>query len=64
MKKLFLAWLFCLALLPASAQMKDTLCVLCIGNSFTYVGEAHQKLVDLAASQGHHIRMNAQYVGG
>lgn len=55
-----------LALLPltASAQMKDTLRVLCIGNSFTYVCEAHQKLVDLAASEGHHIVMNAQYVGG
>ncbi len=64
MRKLFLSWLLCLALLPASAQMKDTLRVLCIGNSFTYVGEAHKKLVDLAASQGHHIRMNAQYVGG
>lgn len=44
--------------------MKDTLRVLCIGNSFTYVGEAHNKLVELAASQGHFIRMNAQYVGG
>ena len=55
-----------LALLPltASAQMRDTLRVLCIGNSFTYVCEAHQKLVDLAASEGHHIVMNAQYVGG
>ncbi len=43
---------------------QETVKILCIGNSFTYVEEAHQKLVDLAASQGRRIRMNAQYVGG
>jgi len=65
MKKTFLITIVCiLAMVPASGQMRDTVSVLCIGNSFTYVGEAHQKLVDLARSQGHHMRMNAQYVGG
>ena len=61
---LFFLIVLSLAFSSASAQMKDTLRVLCIGNSFTYVGDAHKKLVDLAASQGHFIRMNAQYVGG
>jgi len=71
MRKILFGALLCLSLLPAAGQVrndtvpvKDTKRVLCIGNSFTYVGEAHQKLVDLAASQGHQIRMNAQYVGG
>lgn len=71
MRKILLGALLCLFLSPAAGQtrndtvpVKDTKRVLCIGNSFTYVGEAHQKLVDLAASQGHQIRMNAQYVGG
>ena len=65
MKRLLhLCILLALICSTASAQMKDTLRVLCIGNSFTYVGDAHKKLVELAASQGHFIRMNAQYVGG
>ena len=65
MKRLLrLCLLLVLICSTASAQMKDTLRVLCIGNSFTYVGDAHKKLVDLAESQGHFIRMNAQYVGG
>ncbi len=63
-KILHIILLLVLTCTVASAQMKDTLRVLCIGNSFTYVGEAHNKLVELAASQGHFIRMNAQYVGG
>jgi len=65
MKRLLsLGLILVVACFAASAQMRDTLSVLCIGNSFTYVGDAHKKLVDLAASQGHMIRMNAQYVGG
>lgn len=71
MKKTLLGALLCFLLLPCAGQVpdgtvpiKDTKRVLCIGNSFTYVEEAHQKLVDLAASQGHKILMNAQYVGG
>jgi len=71
MKKALLGALLCFLLFPCAGQVpngtvppRDTKRVLCIGNSFTYVGEAHQKLVDLAASQGHQIFMNAQYVGG
>jgi|GEM_PF-2606605 len=62
MKRLLYGILLLLAVSPALGQ--DTKSVLCIGNSFTYVGNSHQKLVDLAASQGHRIQMNAQYVGG
>lgn len=45
-------------------QPKDTLRVLCIGNSFTYVYEAPYMLKQLAWSQGHYIDMHACLRGG
>ena len=46
--------------LTATAQEK----VLCIGNSFTYVHDAHKRLAEIAASQGHPLEVKASYVGG
>lgn len=46
------------------AAPKDTLRVLCIGNSFTYVYEAPFMLKQLAWSQGHYIDMHAALRGG
>lgn len=45
-------------------QPKDTLRVLCIGNSFTYVFQAPYMLKQLAISQGHFIDMHATLRGG
>lgn len=42
----------------------DTTRVLCIGNSFTYVAVAHEKLAEISLSQGHYLNMKAAYVGG
>lgn len=47
-----------------TAIPKDTLRVLCIGNSFTYVYEAPFMLKQLAWSQGHYIDMHAALRGG
>lgn len=52
------------AMMAAGQSYQDTLRVLCIGNSFTYVDSAHLKLRDLALSQGHYIDMNGQLQGG
>lgn len=54
--------LFCVS--PIGASAPDTLRVLCIGNSFTYVDSADAKLRDIAASQGHVILLNSQTQGG
>lgn len=43
---------------------KDTLNVLCIGNSFTFYYETQNMLMELAESQGHRINARAAYVGG
>lgn len=62
MRKHFL-YLFLLVSVIASAQ-PDTLRVLCVGNSFTYFYNSHEKLVAIAASEGHHLNVTAAYVGG
>lgn len=65
MKKLFFLLSFAIAAAVASAQeYTDSLRVLCIGNSFTYVEDAHLKLRDLAMSQGHFMDVNGQLQGG
>lgn len=38
--------------------------VLCIGNSFTYFFDSHEKLVEIAKSEGYEIKMRAVYEGG
>lgn len=47
-----------------TTNYSDTLRVLCVGNSFTYVDSAHIKLQQIAASQGHYLAINAQLQGG
>jgi len=56
--------LLCILLSLSVSRAQDTLKVLCIGNSFTYVENAYGKLAEIAESQGHHIEMTAVYVGG
>lgn len=63
MKKELLLIVLAFSAITAKAQV-DTTRVLCIGNSFTYVYESHQKLAEIAQSQGHYIDMTAAYVGG
>lgn len=54
-----------LCALPLGAQQyRDSLRVLCIGNSFTYFSDSHLMLRDLAMSQGHYMDVNAQLQGG
>lgn len=48
----------------AAAQVKDTTSVLLIGNSFTYYGNSHEKIAQIALSQGHKLNVRAEYVGG
>ena len=62
MKRILTLVLLTYALLSASAN--DTIRVLCLGNSFTYFYDSHEKLVAIAASQNHTILMKATYVGG
>lgn len=62
MKRILTLVLLTCALLSASAN--DTIRVLCLGNSFTYFYDSHEKLVAIAASQNHTILMKATYVGG
>lgn len=65
MKKFFLYLAFALSAAAVHAQQyTDSLRVLCIGNSFTFVADAHLKLHDLALSQGHYMDVNAQLQGG
>lgn len=47
-----------------TARPTDTLRVLCIGNSFTYVYQAPFMLKQLAWSRGHYIEMRAALRGG
>lgn len=47
-----------------SAKAQDTLRVLCIGNSFTYVDSTQAKLRSLAAAEGHTLIINTQTQGG
>lgn len=71
MQRRFFALLTMLLLVSAGAvggeavvEPMDTIRVLCIGNSFTYVDSAHIKLRDIAFSEGHYIHLNAQLQGG
>lgn len=48
----------------AWAQQHDTLQVLCIGNSFTYFYDSHERLAEIADSEGHPLKVTAAYVGG
>ena len=52
------------AMLCGAQAPKDTVRVLCLGNSFTYVADSHLKFAQIADSQGHPVRMKALYVGG
>lgn len=49
---------------PTNVPAKDTLSVLCIGNSFTYHYDTYNMLEEIAASQGHKLKIKAAYVGG
>lgn len=49
---------------PQDVPAKDTLSVLCIGNSFTYYFDTYNILQEIAASQGHCLKIRAAYVGG
>lgn len=69
MKKIFSILALLLALCSSVAatsqtEYKDTLRVLCIGNSFTYFDSAQNMLRDLALSQHHYMKVNAQLQGG
>ena len=46
------------------AVAQDSLKVLCIGNSFTYVHDTHLKLKEIANSQGHPTSVRASSAGG
>lgn len=60
----FFLTLFLQCATAAGQHYSDTLRVLCIGNSFTYVADAHMKLRELALSQGHYMEVNGQLRGG
>ena len=69
-RSIFMRILSSIAALTLSAMLcgaqapKDTVRVLCLGNSFTYVADSHLKFAEIAGSQGHPVRMKALYVGG
>ena len=56
--------LFASVCISLSASAQDTLRVLCIGNSFTYVDSTDVKLKAIAAAEGHTLIINAQTQGG
>ena len=64
MKRWILLTVSLLVALSSFAQAGDTLRVLAIGNSFTYVGDTPAKLKDLAASEGHALIVKSETVGG
>lgn len=65
MKKILISLFATLVSLTCLAvEASDTTRVLCIGNSFTFVGVAHEKLAEIALSQGHYLDLKAAYVGG
>lgn len=63
MKRFVLVLCSWFVVLLSNAQT-DTLRALCIGNSFTYFYNSHDRLVELAKSEGHTLIMTASYVGG
>ena len=50
--------------LQGTTAPKDTVKVLCIGNSFTYVSQAAWMLKDIAWSKGHYLDMHSALKGG
>ena len=38
--------------------------ILCVGNSFTFVGDAHKKLEAISKSEGHPVKLKSALVGG
>ena len=56
----------CVLLLLAAAGITATAedKVLCVGNSFTFVNDAHLRLAELAESQGRDIKVKAVFEGG
>lgn len=49
---------------PQNIPAVDTTSVLCIGNSFTYFYNTDQMLLEIAASQGHYLKVKAATSGG
>lgn len=49
---------------PQNIPAVDTTSVLCIGNSFTYFYNTDQMLLEIAASQGHCLKVKAATSGG
>lgn len=64
MKRILVLTVLLAAALSSFGQTPDTLRVLSIGNSFTYVGDTPAKLKDLAASEGHILIVKSETVGG
>jgi hypothetical protein len=62
MKKIIVILIIIVQATLAFAQ--DSLKVLCIGNSFTYVCVSHEKLKEIACSEGHLTSVTACYAGG
>lgn len=62
MKRLIAALVSLLMLCSLSAQEKTP--VLCMGNSFTRVGEAHRKLEAIAESESHPLNLKASITDG
>ncbi len=61
MKKIIL---FVIVIVQATlAFAQDSLKVLCIGNSFTYVCVSHEKLKEIACTEGHPTAVTACYAG-
>lgn len=61
MKKFVLALLLLVSGVCGAQEVKH---VLCVGNSFTYYHDSYKRLAELAESQGHRLKVNAQFVGG
>lgn len=64
MKRIILALFICIGVVSIASAQEKVKEVLCIGNSFTFFYDSHKRLAELAESQGHKLKVNAQYVGG
>lgn len=62
MKKLFI--FLSIAILSSTASAQDSLKVLCIGNSFTYVFKTDSMLKRICNSNGHPTAVKSSYAGG
>lgn len=61
MKKFVLALFLLVSAACGAQEVKQ---VLCVGNSFTFFHDSYKRLAELAESQGHQLKVNAQFVGG